>query len=117
MKPEDAQRALEFAEAMVDQFVAVPEPLFWCGYRRGLRRALYGRRFSSNMVHYAWLEFRQESDPVLAELGRGYVAGIEAVVSGKSAGADMHDGTAHASDADRREARGPLLGARDPLLE
>ena len=87
MKPEDAERELDFAEAMAGQCAAPPEPLYWCGYRRGLRRALYGRRFSSNMVHYAWLEFRDDSDPVLAELGRGYLAGIEVVVSGKPAGA------------------------------
>jgi len=89
----DAELEIEFAEAMAARHTAPSEPLFWCGYRRGLRRALYGRRFSTNMVHYAWLDFRKETDSVLAELARGYMAGIEAVVSGKSMRASMQTQT------------------------
>jgi hypothetical protein len=54
--------------------------LYWCGFARGLQRA-YLDRFSSNTDHFAWLEFRHDADPCVAELGRGYVDGINAVIS------------------------------------
>ena len=108
MNASDAELELEFAEMMATQHTAPSEPLFWCGYRRGLRRALYGRRFSSNMVHYAWLEFRQETDPILSELARGYIAGIEAVVSGRSVRSSMQsqtDGSARMTEPTKQTNR------------
>ena len=62
------------------------QPLYWCGYARGLRRAYLGRRFSSDTDHFAWLEFRKDADPCVAELGRGYRDGLAAVVSGRATG-------------------------------
>jgi hypothetical protein len=54
--------------------------LFWCGYSRGLRRAFHGRSFTTDMDHAAWLQFHDDPDPCVAELGRGYRAGLAVLV-------------------------------------
>lgn len=56
-------------------------PLYWCGFRRGLRRAFLGHAASSQIDHFAWLDFYRDDDACVAELGRGYIDGLEAVVS------------------------------------
>ena len=56
-------------------------PLYWCGFRRGLRRAFLGHAASSQIDHFAWLDFCRDDDACVAELGRGYLDGLEAVVS------------------------------------
>jgi hypothetical protein len=61
-------------------YEAESEPLYWCGYARGLRRAYLGRRFSTDTDHLAWLEFKEDQDPCGAELGRGYRDGLTAVI-------------------------------------
>jgi hypothetical protein len=65
---------------------AASEQLYWCGFARGLRRAYLGRRFSTDTDHFAWLEFRDDADPCVAELGRGYRDGLAAVVSSRATG-------------------------------
>ena len=80
-------------------------PLYWCGFRRGLRRAYLGHAASSQIDHFAWLDFFRDQDPCVAELGRGYIDGLEAVVS------HGRDGPRALSGTHRRESgdRGPLL--------
>jgi hypothetical protein len=97
MTPDEFQHALACVEAMV---LAGGEPAYWCGFKRGLQRAYHGRRFTSNTDHYAWLDFVRDVDAFVAELGRGYRAGLETVASGRrldldvlqseSAAADLH---------------------------
>jgi len=55
--------------------------LYWCGFTRGLQRAYLGRRFSKNTDHFAWLDFPHDADQCVAELGRGYRDGLQAVIS------------------------------------
>ena len=83
MDPEEFESELQFATSMQ---TGAQDALYWSGYRRGLLRARFGRRFSSNPNHFAWRDFKEDDDPVLAELGRGYVDGINTVVNGKPPG-------------------------------
>ena len=46
------------------------------GYMRGLRRAHHGERFGTAAEHELWLAAAESSDPVRADLGRGYRAGL-----------------------------------------
>ena len=79
-------------------------PLYWCGFRRGLRRAFLGHAASSQIDHFAWLDFYRDPDPCVAELGRGYVDGLEAVVAhGRNGQRPARSESATAND------RGPLL--------
>lgn len=94
MTPEEFQQALASADAMAQ---AGREPAYWCGFKRGLQRAHLGRRFSSNTDHYAWLDFSRDVDPFVAQLGRGYRAGLQAVVSGRPLVLDGH-GQHHSHD-------------------
>jgi hypothetical protein len=55
--------------------------LYWCGFARGLQRAYFGSRFSKNTDHFAWLDFPRDADRCVAELGRGYRDGLQAVIS------------------------------------
>ena len=55
--------------------------LYWCGFARGLPRAYLGRRFSKNTDHFAWLDFQRDADECVAELGRGYRDGLQALIS------------------------------------
>ena len=71
---------LRKAESAVD---CGADALYWCGFSRGLRRAHFGRRFSSNTDHFAWLDFARDTDPCVSELGRGYRDGLEASASGR----------------------------------
>ena len=48
-------------------------------------RARFGTRVSSNANHFAWRAFTEDEDPLLAELGRGYVDGINTVINGRPA--------------------------------
>jgi hypothetical protein len=68
MSPEDFECEVRLATTMRDESSDAP---YWSGYRRGLMRARFGRRFSTNTDHVAWLEFRNSDDPVIASLGRG----------------------------------------------
>jgi|GEM_PF-4870385 hypothetical protein len=127
MTPDDFQRALASADAMA---VAGREPAYWCGFKRGLQRAHLGRRFSSNTDHYAWLDFSRDDDPFVAQLGRGYRAGLQAVVSGRPLVLDgkgqhhhAHDGhvghhrlDGHAHGHDVVAAADDAAAATDPAL-
>ena len=85
-------------------------PLYWCGFRRGLRRAFLGHAASTQIDHFAWLDFHSDSDACVAELGRGYLDGLEAVVSHGRNGTAAWAATARDESGDR----GPLLdGASD----
>jgi hypothetical protein len=74
---EEFEEILSRAEATY----AENAPLYWCGFRRGLRRAFLGQAASSQIDHFAWLDFPRDPDPCVAELGRGYMDGLEAVVA------------------------------------
>ncbi len=87
MTPDEFQQALSSVDAMT---LAGREPAYWCGFKRGLQRAHLGRRFTSNTDHYAWLDFARDDDPFVAQLGRGYRAGLQAVVSGQPLALDGH---------------------------
>jgi hypothetical protein len=79
-------------------------PLYWCGFRRGLRRAFLGQAASSQIDHFAWLDFYRDADPCVAELGRGSIDGLEAVVAhGRNGHRPAHPAADAATD------RGPLL--------
>jgi hypothetical protein len=91
MTPDEFQRALARVDAMT---LAGHDPAYWCGYKRGLQRAHHGRRFSTNTDHYAWLDFARDVDPVVAELGRGYRDGLDAVASGRASNPDPDAATA-----------------------
>jgi len=81
-------------------------PLYWCGFRRGLRRAYLGHAASSQIDHFAWLDFFRDGDACVAELGRGYIDGLEAVVShGRGGPRPAWSGSGQAAPRDR----GPLL--------
>jgi hypothetical protein len=85
--------------------------LYWCGYARGLRRAFLGSGASTQIDHFAWLDFLRDEDPRVAELGRGYVDGMEAVVSVRlRAGAPA----ASTSAARRTDERHPLVARQIP---
>ena len=60
------------------------DSLYWCGYARGLRRAFLGHGASTQIDHFAWLDFLRDEDCRIAELGRGYIDGMEAVVSART---------------------------------
>ena len=80
-------------------------PLYWCGFRRGLRRAYLGQAASSQIDHFAWLDFYRDDDACVAELGRGYMDGLEAVV-------------AHARNSQRPGLSwGNVANDRGPLLD
>ena len=83
MDADDFESELKFATSMQN---GAHDALYWSGYRRGLLRARLGSRFSSNSNHFAWRDFKGDDDPIVAELGRGYVDGINTVVNGKPAG-------------------------------
>lgn len=114
MTPDEFERALASADAMA---LAGREPAYWCGFKRGLQRAHHGRRFSSNTDHYAWLDFTRDGDPFVAQLGRGYRAGMQAVVSGQPLVLDghghppVHDG--HHNDGHERGHHGHGHDGRD----
>ena len=80
MNADDFDLELRFATSMRD---GAKDSLYWSGYRRGLLRARFGTRVSSNVNHFAWRAFTEDEDPLLAELGRGYVDGINTVISGR----------------------------------
>jgi hypothetical protein len=84
MNPEIFDSEMQLATSMRNQSVDAP---YWAGYRHGLLRARFGRSFSTNTDHFAWLEFPDSDDPVIASLGRGYIDGINTVVTGSP---DMH---------------------------
>jgi hypothetical protein len=86
MSEEDFETELKFATSMRDG----PDSLYWSGYRRGLLRARFGRRVSSHDNHFAWRAFKEDDDPLLAELGRGYVDGINTVINGQPTRAAAH---------------------------
>ena len=96
MSPEEFQRTLARVDAMTQ---AGHYPAYWCGFRRGLQRAHHGRRFSTNTDHYAWLDFAHDADPFVAQLGRGYRDGLDAVASGRSPVLHGHRATATADGA------------------
>ena len=77
MDEEEFEAELYFAASMREE----PDFLYWAGYRRGLLRARYGTRVSSNDNHFAWRAFKKDDDPILAELGRGYMDGINTVIT------------------------------------
>lgn len=55
------------------------EPLkssWWTGYIKGLRHAHHGDRFGTEAEHELWLSAANSTDPIRAELGRGYLAGL-----------------------------------------
>jgi hypothetical protein len=79
MSPEDFECEVRLATTMRDESSDAP---YWSGYRRGLLRARFGRRFSTNTDHVAWLEFRNSDDPLIASLGRGYTDGVQTVLTG-----------------------------------
>ena len=92
----------EFEEVLLQAEATYAEnaPLYWCGFRRGLRRAFLGHAASSQIDHFAWLDFYRDADSCVAELGRGYIDGLEAVVSfGRTGNRPTW------IDASRREAR------------
>lgn len=119
MTADEFQRALASADTMA---LAGRAPAYWCGFKRGLQRAHLGRRFTTNTDHYAWLDFARDVDPFVAQLGRGYRAGLQAVASGRPLvldGADqaherrdpaghdhLHDQAAAAAADDRAAATG-----------
>ena len=82
MNQSEFEEELHYAQS---RLVAMPEPFYWSGYKRGLQRGYLGGRFSSTTDHFAWLDLRNDRDPLLAELGRGYQEGLEAVVTGRLA--------------------------------
>lgn len=48
--------------------------LYWRGYRQGLHHLHDGEKAASD--HAVWLSYTKASDPVAAELGRGYRDGF-----------------------------------------
>lgn len=97
MNTEDFDLELQFATSMRD---GVKDPLYWCGYRRGLLQARFGRRVFSHDNHFAWRAFKQDDDPLLVELGRGYLDGINTVINSKPTrpAAQLETGLAMAKD-------------------
>ena len=77
MTKEQFEEQLRIAQKNHEDFVS----LYWCGFVRGLQRAYLGSRFSKNTDHFAWLDFPRDADQSVAELGRGYRDGLEAVIS------------------------------------
>jgi hypothetical protein len=49
---------------------------YWLGFRRGLRRAYYGKVFGSDAEHAWWLAMADSIDRYHAECGRGYRDGL-----------------------------------------
>jgi hypothetical protein len=80
MNTDDFDRELQLATSMRD---GAKDSLYWCGYRRGLLQARFGRRMFSHDNHFAWRAFKEDDDPLLAELGRGYLDGLNTVINGK----------------------------------
>jgi hypothetical protein len=78
MSKEEFETELQFATSLLSG----QDFLYWCGYKCGLLRARLGRRVESNDNHSAWHAFREDGDPVLAELGQGYLDGINTVING-----------------------------------
>lgn len=99
MNQDEFDEELRYAESRLE---ATPEPFYWSGYKRGLQRAYLGGRFSSTTDHFAWLDLRHDRDALLAELGRGYRDGLEAVVTGRLARRDTAT-SAPAPAAERTE--------------
>ena len=81
MNDDEFEAELQFATSMRKDPQRV---LYWTGYRRGLLRARFGTRFSSNTNHFAWRDFHEDEDPPVAELGRGYLDGLNCVINGRS---------------------------------
>ena len=79
MSEDEFEAELQFATSMREE----PDSLYWGGYRRGLLRARYGKRVCSSDNHSAWRAFKEDDDPLLAELGRGYVDGVNTVITGQ----------------------------------
>ena len=79
MDQEEFEAELYFATSMREE----PDFRYWAGYRRGLLRARYGARVSSTDNHFAWRAFKVDDDPIMAELGRGYIDGINTVITGQ----------------------------------
>lgn len=53
---------------------ALDDRLYWRGYRHGLHHLHEGERADGD--HAVWLSYIEASDPVSAELGRGYRDGM-----------------------------------------
>ena len=54
---------------------AIDDRLYWRGYRQGLHHLHEGEK--ADTEHKVWLSYTQASDPVAAELGRGYRDGFK----------------------------------------
>jgi hypothetical protein len=50
------------------------------GFERGLRRGFYGAAFSTQVEHELWLSAASSADPMRADQGRGYRAGLALAV-------------------------------------
>jgi len=48
---------------------------YWLGYKRGLRRAFYGKDFGNTQEHNLHLNLANDQDHKTAERGRGYQDG------------------------------------------
>ena len=79
MTKEEFEKEYELARRRCDE----EDSLYWCGYSRGLRRAFIGNEASTQIDHFAWLDFMKDEDCRVWELGRGYYDGMEAVVSAR----------------------------------
>jgi hypothetical protein len=97
MTKEQFEQELRRAEAAL----AESGSLYWCGFRRGLRRAFLGNAASSQIDHFAWLDFYRDADRCVAELGAGYIDGLETVVRN-----DTEDARHERLAGSRREPRG-----------
>ena len=60
-----------------------PDPEWWTGYVRGLRRAHHGEEFGTQAEHELLLLMLESPDPQRAELGRGYRAGLTGSARGE----------------------------------
>jgi hypothetical protein len=62
-------------ESIRARTMAMVEPQradYWHGYRRGLRRARFGKHFGTAAEHQLWLTLADDTDASRAARGRGY---------------------------------------------
>ena len=86
------------------QRYAEDSSLYWCGVCRGLRRAFLGDAASSRIDHFAWLDFVLDPDPCVAELGKGYIDGMEMVLSYRAPGSTYERMVAERRAGQRRRS-------------
>lgn len=74
MKAEIYERERDWADAMARTERHRAD--YWLGYRRGIRRAYYGKLFGSDAEHTLWLALIDSTDRTHIERGRGYRDGL-----------------------------------------